>query len=874
MGRFPHLSYNPQRWRWFGTRQVKASAMKRVWEQVKVTEETMNPIETAKPKRALRTLGVLAAVAGFVSAIGAPGAYAQNAAQQTALAQICRTHSNAHSYTSTGVEATNVSLNQPGGLAFDTAGDLYIADTDNNIIREVNLAGVISTVAGDGEQGFGGDGGPAAAALLDSPVGVAVDSAGNIYIGDTHNNRVREVLASSGNISTIAGTGVAGFSGDGGAATAALLNLPTAVAVDSNGNVYIADTNNNRIREIGGTTINTVAGNGQQVYSGDGGLAMAAGLDSPDGVAVDAAFNIYIGDTHNQRVRLVTFTTGIITTLAGTGVKGFTADGAAGSVALARPQGVAVDASNNVYLADSDNNLIRTISGGTVTTIAGNGTQGFTGDTGVSTSASLDTPRAVAVQGTSVAFADTANNTVQAVNGGTLNAIAGQTPIQTESIVISGPLSVVYGTGTLTATFSNGSLTGTGLVTFLDGEGASPATIGTASLSGNAASIGTGLLSAGTHYIIASYAGDAHNTAITSGVYVLVITPVQLTAAANTVNLLYGQAIQTLTGTLTGVLTQDTGNVTAGYSTTATITSAPGSYPIVVKLAGSAAGNYTVVLSSGSGSVTIAQALTTTKLTASGTLMSGASVTLTATVTSTTSGTPTGTVNFFNGTALLNSTPVSLSGGIATLTLSTLPTGTLSLVAVYSGDIDFITSTSSALSGGGVSSDFTIAASPAAQTVLPKQSVNYTITLTPSNPTFVNLVSLSASGLPSGVTATFTPPSIAAGAGVSTSILTLGTSSLAQLHRSNRPLAGVASSAALALLMLPLFFGRRARKATARLSRAGRLLIALLALSAVGALAGCGGGGFSGHGTQTYTVTVTAVSGPDTHSTNVTLTIQ
>jgi hypothetical protein len=254
--------------------------------------------------------------------------------------------------------------------------------------------------------------------------------------------------------------------------------------------------------------------------------------------------------------------------------------------------------------------------------------------------------------------------------------------------------------------------------------------------------------------------------------------------------------------------------------------------------------------------------------------MSGASVTLTATVTSTTSGTPTGTVNFFNGAVLLNSTPVSLSGGIATLTLSTLPTGTLSLVAVYSGDIDFITSTSSALSGGGVSSDFTIAASPAAQTVLPKQSVNYTITLTPSNPTFVNLVSLSASGLPSGVTATFTPPSIAAGAGVSTSILTLGTSSLAQLHRSNRPLAGVASSAALALLMLPLFFGRRARKATARLSRAGRLLIALLALSAVGALAGCGGGGFSGHGTQTYTVTVTAVSGPDTHSTNVTLTIQ
>ena len=827
----------------------------------------MNPIETAKPKRALRILRVLAAVAGFVSAIGAPGAYAQNAAQQAALAQMSRARSNAHPYTpSSGVEATNVALNQPGGLAFDTAGDLYIADTDNNIIREVNLAGIISTVAGDGEQGFGGDGGLATAALLDSPVGVAVDSAGNIYIGDTHNNRVREILASSGNIVTIAGTGVAGFSGDGGAATAALLNLPTAVAVDSNGNVYIADSNNNRIREISGTTINTVAGNGQQVYSGDGGPATAAGLDSPDGVAVDAAFNIYIGDTHNQRVRLVTFTTGIIATLAGTGVKGFTADGAAGSAALARPQGVAVDASGNVYLADSDNNLVRTISGGTVTTIAGNGTQGFTGDTGVSTSASLDTPRAVAAQGTSVAFSDTQNNTVQAVNGGTLNAIAGLTPQQTESIVVVGPLSVSYGTGTLTATFSNGSLTGIGLVTFVDGEGASPAAIGTASLSGNAASIGTGLLSAGTHYIIASYAGDAHNAAITSGVYVLVVTPVQLSAAANTVNLLYGQAIPTLTGTLTGVLTQDTGKVTAGYSTTATITSAPGSYPIAVKLAGSAAGNYAVVLGSGSGSVTIAQAPTTTTLAASsGTPVSGTSVTLTATVASATSGSPAGTVNFYNGAVLLNSTPASLNGGIATLTLSTLPLGADSITAVYSGNTDFLTSTSSGVLETVLPPDFTIAATPAAQTVLPLQSVNYTITYP---------VSLSASGLPAGVTATFAPSSIAAGAGTSTSVMTLDASGLAQLHRNGRLLAGAASSAALALLMLPLFFGRRARKAAARLSRASRLLIALLALSAVGALAGCGGGGFFGHGSQTYTVTVTAVSGPGTHSTNVTLTVQ
>ena len=836
----------------------------------------MNPMQAIKPGQAWRALGVLAAIAGFVSAIGTPGAQAQNAAQQAALAQMGRARADAHAYAaSSGVEATNVTLNQPGGLAFDTAGNLYIADTGDNIIREVNLAGVISTVAGDGEQGFGGDGGPAAAALLDSPVGVAVDAAGNIYIGDTHNNRVREVLASNGNIVTIAGAGAAGFSGDGGAAASALLNMPTAVAVDSNGNVYIADTNNNRIRVISGTAINTVAGNGLQAYSGDGGPAAAAGLDSPNGVAVDAAFNIYIGDTHNQRVRLVTFSTGIITTLAGTGVKGFTGDGPAGAAALARPQGVAVDASGNVYLADSDNNRIRTISGGAVTTIAGNGAEGFAGNTGVSTSASLDSPRAVAIHGSSVAFSDTQNDSVQEVTGGTINIIGGLKPVQTESIVIGGPLSVVYGTGALTATFSNGGLAGTGLVTFLDGVGASPAAIGTALLSGNTATIGAGRLSAGTHYIIGSYAGDAHNAAIASGVYVLVVTPVQLTAAANPVSLLYGQAIPTLTGTLSGVLAQDAGNVTAGYSTAATIASAPGSYPITVRLAGSAAGSYTVALGSGSGSVTIAQAPTTTALAASSTTpVAGASVTLTATVASTTSGTPTGTVNFFNGATPLNSTPAPLSGGIATLTLNTLPVGTLSLVAVYSGDIDFTSSSSSRLAGAALSPEFAISASPAAQTVLPLQSVSYTITLTPQNPTFVNPVSLSASGLPAGVTATFSPSSIAAGAGTSTTVLTLAASGLAELRRSSRPLAGASSYAALALLLLPLFFGRRARKAAARLTRAGRLLLALIALSAVGALAGCGGGGLFGHGTQTYTVTVTAVSGPDTHSTSVTLTVQ
>ena len=832
--------------------------------------ETKTPMQIARLARALRNVPLLAA-AGLVIAFWTTGAQAQNAAQRAALARLSKAHAKAQD---SSVEANSIRLDQPGGLAFDAAGNLYLADTDNNIIREVNLAGVVSTAAGNGEQGYGGDGGPATDALLDTPVGVAVDHAGNIYIGDTHNNCIREVVASTGNIVTIAGTGVAGFSGDGGAAASALLSQPTAVAVDSTGNVYIADTGNHRIREISGVTINTVAGNGEQFYSGDGGPATAAGLDSPNGVAVDAAFNLYIGDTHNQRVRMVTFSTGTISTLAGTGDKTFTADGSATAAALARPQGVAVDSSGTVYVADSDNNRIRSISGGTVTTLAGDGAEGFNGDSGASTGVTLDSPSAVAVAGTSLVFSDTGNNLVRDLNAGTINAIAGQPSATDESLIVGGPLSSVYGSGTLSATFSNNGNAGTGLVTFYDGLGASQAAFGSGSLSGNTATVSTSLLSAGTHSITASYAGDTQNPAIVSGVYVLSVTPAPLTAAANSVQLLYGQAIPALTGTLTGLLTQDTGNVTAIFSTAATITSAPGTYPISVALAGSAAGNYTVALGAGSGAIVISAAPTTTTLTASNlTPSSGTTVTLSATVASTTSGTPTGSVNFFNGTAQLNTAAVPLSGGVASLSVDTLPIGALSLTAVYSGDTDFITSTSPIVTATVTSPGFSIAASPIAQSVLPGHSVQYTITVTPGNSVFVYPVSLSVSGLPAGVTAAFEPNSIATGAGVSTTVLTLTASNLAALPKSKPFFGGLESSAALALLLLPLLFGKRTRLAAARLSRTGRLLIALLALAAACAITGCSGGYF-GHSPQSYTVTVTAVSGPASHSTNVTLTVE
>lgn len=858
--------------------------MKALSEPVKFTEAAIHPVASAVTamgaKRMKRTLGAVIAGAGLLLALTPLNAHAQNAAQRAALSQLGRSQAVANfSPLPNGVEATSVPLARPSGVAFDTAGNLFIADTDDNVVREITLAGVISTVAGTGGQGFGGDSGLATSALLDSPQGVAVDKNGNIYIADTHNNRIREV--SGGAITTIAGTGAAGFSGDGAAAISAQLDWPTAVAVDSNGNIYIADTNNNRIREISGTTITTVAGDGQQTFSGDNGLATAAALNSPSGVAVDSSFNIYIGDTGNQRVRMVTFASGIITTLAGTGIKGYNGDGLAASTELASPRGLAVDASGTVYLADSDNNLIRIVSGSAVTTIAGNGAEGFSGDTNASTSAMLDKPRSVAVGGSSVVFADTENNRVRAVSGGAVDTIGGSAPSGSESLLLSGPLTTLYGTGTLTATFSNGALTATGSVTFYDGESTTPVNLGSAALSSNTATLDTSHLSAGTHYIVASYPGDAKNPAVVSGVYVFVVTPVQLTATPNTVNLLYGQPIPPLTGTLTGVLPQDTGNVTAVFSTAATSTSSPGIYPVTVSLTGSAAGNYTVVLASSSGagvgseSVDISQAPVTATLTSSSaTPIFGTTLTLTATIASTTSGTPTGTVNFYDGATLLNVTPVALSGGVAQLMISTLPVGPQSITAVYSGDANFTGNTSSPLPENVLSPDFAVTASPATQSVLPLHSVSYTVTLTPVNPTFVYPVSLSVSGLPAGVTATFTPPSIATGAAVSTTNLTLSADGTALLHRNGSPFAAAASSTALALLLLPLAFGKRARKAIAGLPRSGRLLIALLMLAAATAVTGCGGGGFFTHVTKSYTVTVTAVSGPDTHTTDVTLTVQ
>ncbi len=287
-------------------------------------------------------------------------------------------------------------------LDIDNAGNIYFTDSDNHRIRKVAPNGLITTVAGAGTAGFSGDGAAATAAQLSFPIGIAVDGAGNLYIADNTNQRVRKVTASTGVITTIAGTGTAGFSGDGGPGTAAQLSNVQNVAVDKDGNVYISDFGNNRVRKVAASdgVISTIAGTGTAGFSGDNGPANAAQLSSPNNVSVDAQGNIYICDAGNSRIRKIVAATSVINTIVGTGVASFGGDGGLATAAQVNvPIGAVVDGAGNLYFSDRNNQRVRRVnaSDGIINTIAGSGTAGFNGDGVAALAARLNFPTGLAL---------------------------------------------------------------------------------------------------------------------------------------------------------------------------------------------------------------------------------------------------------------------------------------------------------------------------------------------------------------------------------------------------------------------------------------------------------------------------------------------
>jgi sugar lactone lactonase YvrE len=319
--------------------------------------------------------------------------------------------------TGDGSAATAAQIDAPGGIVFDAAGNIYFSDYYRHVIRKIDPSGNISTFAGTGSAGFSGDGGPASAARFYSPNKMSFDIAGNLFVADYNNNRVRKI-STSGIITTIVGTGTIGSTGDGGNATAATLWHPSDVVTDNAGNVFIADYTNNKIRKISPTgIISTFAGTGSASSGGDGGAATLAQLYNPFDVEIDAAGNLLIAEAEGDKVRKVGLD-GIISTFAGTGISGFSGDGGQATAAnLSNPAGLEVDATGNLYIADQFNQRIRMVSpSGVITTIVGNGIAAYGGDGGSPLLASINYSNGVSVNAAGVVFiADNSNHRIRKI---------------------------------------------------------------------------------------------------------------------------------------------------------------------------------------------------------------------------------------------------------------------------------------------------------------------------------------------------------------------------------------------------------------------------------------------------------------------------
>jgi hypothetical protein len=636
-------------------------------------------------------------------------------------------------------------MRTPQAVAFDGSGSLYIADSANNVVWMVSAStGDISIVAGTGTSGNGADGGPATATALNNPSGVAIDKVGNLYISDTNNGRIRMVAAQTGLITTIAGPGVPGTLGDGGPATSAYIESPHGIAFDEKGDLYIADGSffvanayTGLVRMIAANTgmITTVAGGGTQAILGDGGLATAAYLGYPEDVAFDGAGSLYILDGQSERIRKVNASTGIITTIAGNGIAGTSGDGGLATAAsINLEQGIAVDGLGNVYFSNEGVSSIRMVNAvtGIVTTIGGDGYFGYGGDGGAAAMAELYNPQGLALDITgNLYISDFDNYVVRKVSF----------PGPATAPVFSLTAGAYHSTQTVTITDSI-----QGATIYYTTDGSTPST---------ASPVYTSpiMVSATETLQAIAVASGYTESPVTSAQYSISPLIVPVITWTTPAAIAYGTPLSTTqldaTTTVAGTFV---------YSPIAGAVPGAGAQTLSLTFTPTDTADYTTA--------TASVTLTVNKVTPSmSVLPSALSITTTqplnVTVSIGASGsgmTPSGTVVLSGGG--YNSPTATLSGGSATLGISAglLAAGTDTLTASYTPDSNsspnYNSSSASTTVAVTAAPSFALSPSEATLSVVQGSNSTDTVTVTGANG-FTGSVTLSTSGLPSGVTASF-----------------------------------------------------------------------------------------------------------------------
>ena len=626
-------------------------------------------------------------------------------------------------YDGDGRPANASAIFLPYGIAVDGGGNLFIADSSNDRIRKVDAAtGLISTIAGNGNIGSTGDNGPATAASLNNPSSITLDAAGNLYISDTGNNVVRRLDANTGIITTVAGTmGLHGYAGDHGPANHASLNNPNGIAFDANGNLYIADTGNHAVRMIsaGSQTIVTVAGSGSGAsgLGGDGGPATGALLNAPFSVTPAPAGGFYIADQNNSRIRFVT-SSGTISTLIGT-VAGFSGDGGPASQAqLYEPASVLLDVAGNLYIADAGNNRVRRVNAktGVIDTFAGNSGESLNGDNGPANQAGLYGPYSFALDAKgNLYIADVFHNRIREVSA---NQAVLQFPVMRVDRVSAPLTQTLENDGNAPLNISSIAAVSNSQIdagTTVCNAGTPLAPLDTCVVGVDFAPTSVGAVVYGTSEI-RSDAGNSPSTLILEG-QVLNVDPSVTTLSSSENPATTGDTIvfsvnvtstgSTPTGNVTlmdGTTTIATTPLTSGGVASFTLSNlASGSHPLTAAYAGdrSNAASVSNVLNQ---VVKDKLAATATSMASSASpAIAGASITLSATVSTVTpnsgNGNIGGSIAFREGANILGVAPLnaaSATGNLATasLSLSTLPVGTHTITAVYSGNSSFAGSTS------------------------------------------------------------------------------------------------------------------------------------------------------------------------------------